>query len=141
MDLELPFEVTSVTKHTHKQRINIDVINISHLFNNASLISDRDTDFYFVSEHSLKPEQYHKARIKFGKHAKMDLTKLDPNRIHQTGGVGIIQKGKQQIIKPKPKNKVLQNIVGRDRVGMYGIRANPTSVVLVYNIYIWSHQR
>ena len=67
-----------------KQTINIDIINISHLLNNADLINDRKTDFYFVTEHSLRPDQYHDARVKFGKKAKMDFTKTDathtPNR-------------------------------------------------------------
>ena len=118
------------TKH-----INIDVINISHLLNNADLINDRETDYYFVMEHSLRPGQYHDARLKFGKNAKMDLTKLDPTHTHQTGGVGIIQKSKQQIIKPKPLNKVLQHLNGESRFGLYGIRTSSKSVLMVYVVY------
>ena len=58
-----------------------------------------------------------------------------PKQSPSNRGVGIIQKSIQQIIKPKPINKVLQSIVGGYCIGMYGIRVSPTSIVLVYNIY------
>ena len=73
--------------------IKVDFINISHIINNAETLIARDFDVAFVNEHSIPKQEHYRAKNLFGNQYRIQLSKLDPEKSHNVGGVGIVQNG------------------------------------------------
>mgnify|MGYP005631530821 CR=1 FL=1 len=117
------------------QIVKVDIINITHLLNFGKHLAKRDFDVAFVNEHSVGEKDIHKAREIFGKNTRIELSKLDPEKSRNVGGVGMIQRGNKNIIMPNIKNKNLKLLCQQGRVGVYGMNIGDNEVAIVYAAY------
>ena len=72
-------------------------------------------------------------------HNKVHLSKLDPEKCSNTGGTGIIKRGKGHIIRPSPLCKALIKVIDEGRVGLYAHEVSLDNFVLTYIIYGWTN--
>ena len=126
---------SSIESNTNSGTIKVDFINISHFINLGETLLARDFDVAFLNEHSLPKHELHNARKVFGNKYRVELSKLDPEKSHNVGGVGMVQKGIKNIIMPKVKNKNLKIACEEGRVQLFGMCLNKHDVALVYVPY------
>ena len=67
---------------------SLTIANVTHLFNNVSLVLKHEFDAMLVSEHSSVSAQFVNLRQKLGKQHKFHLSSLDGEVVHHTGGTG-----------------------------------------------------
>ena len=112
----------------------LEIGNITNLKKYGHLIADRQFNAFCLTEHSLNEHQVvEAAQIIPG--TKIKLSGLDPEHQHQVGGTGIILKGNQHIIKPKPKCNELKELLNKGRCDLFAIEISKGNFCLVYVVY------
>ena len=111
------------------------VCNVSHVINNVSLIKNVVCDGMCVTEHSISRGKFPELRRRLGKQYKFDLSELDSEKTHNTGGTGILLKGGQFPRSAKPKCKHLAKIIDKGRVGAYVLRVSQHIFINTYIVY------
>ena len=90
----------------------------------------------FVNEYSTPNTHSHKIKEVFCKFIKCCLTPLDGEKNHNTGGVGIIQRGNKNIIQTPTLHKLLNEKLQAGRFALYGINIGNGEVALVALVYV-----
>lgn len=65
----------------------------------------------------------------------MRLSKLDPEKAHNVGGIGILNRGNKMPAKPIAKDLVLRSIIDKGRIGHYGMTIGNGTFLRFYVIY------
>ena len=105
----------------------------------AEDLAKRDAHCIFFAEHLATPAQISefKSTIK-ASNWSAQTSVLDPEKGHQSGGVGGMVRSPFRIFELEPTSRTLKSLISNGRVGMYGCDVGNNTHATVFCIYGWT---
>ena len=119
-----------------------EVINPSNLSSALDIIARRPAHAISITEHSISEDNRHNIIYKL-KHAgwKCDLSPLDPELKHPTGGAALLTRKPASSFSLRPRTAAFTDIISNGRVKMTGLELGLPFPIINITIYGWTGGR
>ena len=119
-----------------------EVINPSNLSSALDIIARRPAHAISITEHSISEDNRHNIIHKL-KHAgwKCDLSPLDPELKHPTGGAALLTRKPASSFSLRPRTAAFTDIISNGRVKMTGLELGLPFPIINITIYGWTGGR